>query len=68
MNTRLKAYRGLSEALSDQALLSSQGVSANLENSQDIHPSLLGQVFLTVPKDQLEKAIEILNENREEDL
>ena len=66
MNTRLKAYRGLSEALSDQALLSSQGISADLENSQDIHPSLLGQVFLTVPKDQLEKAMKILSERQDE--
>lgn len=67
MNTRIKSYQGLSEALSDQALLSSQGIKAELENSQDIHPSLLGQVFLTVPPEQLEKALTVLKTNAQED-
>ena len=60
MKIRVKSYQGLSEALSDQAVLQAQGISAELENSQDIHPSLLGQVFLTVPPEQLKQALLIL--------
>ena len=67
MNTRIKSYQGLSEALSDQALLSSNGIKAELENSQDIHPSLLGQVFLNVPLEQLEKALSLLKMQAQED-
>ena len=51
----------MSEALADQALLSSNGIKADLENSHDIHPSLIGQIFLTVPPEELNKALEILN-------
>jgi hypothetical protein len=67
MNTRIKSYQGLSEALADQALLGSNGIRADLENSQDIHPSLLGQVFLSVPPDELEKALSILKMKDQED-
>jgi len=60
MEIRIKSYNGLSDALADQAFLVSQGISANIENTYDIHPSLIGQVFLSVPKELAGRAIILL--------
>ena len=46
----------MSDAISDQALLSSKGITATLQNTQDIHPTLIGQVFLVVSDKDYEKA------------
>lgn len=62
MDVRIKSYATLSEALSDQAHLKSKGVHAEVQNSHDIHPSLLGQVFLVVKKEDAVKAVKHLNE------
>ena len=56
MEVRIKSYKSMSEAISDQAFLSSKGITATLQNTQDIHPTLLGQVFLVVEKEDYEKA------------
>ncbi len=60
MLVRLKSYSTLSEALEDQAYLNSNGIDANIENSQDIHPTLLGQVYLSVPSEYLDKSAKLL--------
>ena len=51
----------MSEALADQAVLHAKGVASNVQNSHDIHPTLLGDVYITVSKAQAVEAISILN-------
>lgn len=61
MNVRIKSYSTMSDALTDQALLNDNQIEAQIENSHDIHPTLLGQVFLSVKKDDAVEAVKILN-------
>jgi len=61
MEVRIKSYQTMSEAISDQALLNSKGITATLQNTQDIHPTLIGQVFLVVEKKDYDKARSALN-------
>lgn len=63
MRIKLKSYHTLSEAMSDQANLRDKGVESDLENAHDIHPSLIGEVFLTVRQEDAAQAIKILNES-----
>lgn len=56
----------MSDALSDQAFLSSKGISATLQNTQDIHPTLIGQVFLVVDEKDYEKARMSLENNEDQ--
>lgn len=67
MDIRIKSYSNLSEALSDQALLVSHKIQAQLENTKDIHPTLIGEVFLSVKRDDAVEAIRILNDALFED-
>ena len=60
MLVRLKSYSTLSEAIEDQAYLNSNGIEACIENSQDIHPTLLGQVFLSVASEHLDQSAKLL--------
>jgi len=48
--------------MADQANLRDKGVDSDVENAHDIHPSLIGEVFLTVKKEDAAQAIRILNE------
>lgn len=62
MRIKIKSYSSLSEAMSDQANLRDKGVESDIENAHDIHPSLIGEVFLTVKKEDAAQAIKILNQ------
>ena len=48
--------------MTDQANLRAKGVESDVENSHDIHPTLIGEVFLTVKQEDAVQAIKILNE------
>jgi len=63
MRIKIKSYTTLSEAMSDQANLRDKGVESDVENSFDIHPTLIGEVFLTVKQEDAAQAIKILNES-----
>jgi RecB family endonuclease NucS len=63
MRIKLKSYNTLSEAMADQANLRAKGVESNVENAHDIHPTLIGEVFLTVAKEDAAEAIKILNQS-----
>lgn len=65
MEVRIKSYKSMTEAISDQAYLSSKGITATLQNTQDIHPTLLGQVFLVVDDKDYEKARTALDNNKD---
>ncbi len=63
MRIKIKSYSTLSEATADQAQLKAKGVESLVENSHDIHAALVGQVFLTVEKEDAAQAIRILNDS-----
>ena len=63
MRIRVKSYSSMSEAIADQANLKANGVESLIENSHDIHPSLIGEVFLSVSKNDAAQAIRILNDS-----
>jgi|GEM_PF-2740428 len=63
MRIKIKSYTTLSEAMADQANLRDKGVESDVENSFDIHPTLIGEVFLSVKQEDAAQAIKILNES-----
>lgn len=63
MRIKIKSYTTLSEAMADQANLRDKGVASDVENAHDIHPTLIGEVFLTVKQEDAAQAIKILNES-----
>lgn len=63
MRIRVKSYSTMSEAIADQANLKANGVESLIENSHDIHPTLIGEVFLTVSESDAVQAIRVLNDS-----
>ncbi len=63
MRINIRSYSTLSEALADQANLEAKGVRSLVENAHDIHPTVIGEVFLSVEKEDAVKAIRILNDS-----
>lgn len=63
MRIKIKSYSTLSEAMADQANLKAKGVGSLVENAHDIHPTLIGEVFLSVEKEDAAQAIRILNDS-----
>lgn len=61
MKVRIKSYYSHAEAITDMAVLGGRGIEADLENTHDVHPTLVGQIFLVVDQEKAVEAIKLLN-------